>query len=304
MIPELRRSQRRLHRRETPGLSPPARGRGRVRHSLPAGGDAGVSAAGASRRDGGGVVRDLEAAHAAGGAGAVAGRGAGGVRYPGIRRAPGLRLHGLRCRAGKRWAARAEAHRAAGIPSLTLRSTSRGRWRTWRRRKASSTTTSGLDWDSYPDLGDAVLAGLPPENVVLLDIDPPHQKTYVDFAFTEAVGSPRRGPVQAREARTSSGTTATGSPRGSFGSTTASSSTSSRTRRSRSPSTCASRWTFPGPAIPTGTSAGPSTPSRGSAIRRSPRRTSFRSFRRFRRTWKTGFSNLSSPSPAAESTWT
>src|SRR5262249_19946705 len=45
---------------------------------------------------------------------------------------------------------------------------------------------SDLDWDSYRKvLRDAILAGLPPENVVLLDIDPPHQKTYVDFAFTE-----------------------------------------------------------------------------------------------------------------------
>ncbi|HEV8118463.1 MAG TPA: hypothetical protein VGQ32_08055 [Thermoanaerobaculia bacterium] len=44
----------------------------------------------------------------------------------------------------------------------------------------------GLDWDSYRKaLGEAILAGMPPENVVLLDIDPPHQKTYVDFAFTE-----------------------------------------------------------------------------------------------------------------------
>jgi hypothetical protein len=45
---------------------------------------------------------------------------------------------------------------------------------------------SGLDFESYRlVVGEAILAGLPPENVVLLDIDPPHQKTYVDFAFTE-----------------------------------------------------------------------------------------------------------------------
>ena len=45
---------------------------------------------------------------------------------------------------------------------------------------------SGLDWESYRRvLGDAILNGFPPENVVLLDIDPPHQKTYVDFALTE-----------------------------------------------------------------------------------------------------------------------
>ncbi len=45
---------------------------------------------------------------------------------------------------------------------------------------------SGLDFESYRQvLGEAILAGLPPENVVLLDIDPPHQKTSVDFAFSE-----------------------------------------------------------------------------------------------------------------------
>ncbi len=45
---------------------------------------------------------------------------------------------------------------------------------------------SGLDFESYRRVvGEAVLAGLPRENVVLLDIDPPHQKTYVDFAFTQ-----------------------------------------------------------------------------------------------------------------------
>jgi hypothetical protein len=45
---------------------------------------------------------------------------------------------------------------------------------------------SGLDTAGYRRaVGDAILAGLPPENVVLLDLDPPSQKTYVDFAFTE-----------------------------------------------------------------------------------------------------------------------
>jgi hypothetical protein len=45
---------------------------------------------------------------------------------------------------------------------------------------------SALDFESYRQVvGDAILAGLPPENVVLLDIDPPHQKTSVDFAFSE-----------------------------------------------------------------------------------------------------------------------
>jgi len=45
---------------------------------------------------------------------------------------------------------------------------------------------SGLDADSYKRVvGDAILSGLPPDNVVLLDLDPPHQKTAVDFAFTQ-----------------------------------------------------------------------------------------------------------------------
>jgi hypothetical protein len=45
---------------------------------------------------------------------------------------------------------------------------------------------SGLDAGSYRKVvGDAILAGLPPKNVVLLDLDPPSQKTTIDFAFTE-----------------------------------------------------------------------------------------------------------------------
>jgi hypothetical protein len=45
---------------------------------------------------------------------------------------------------------------------------------------------SGLDADSYRRvLGRAILDGLNPENVVLLDIDPETQKTAIDFAFTK-----------------------------------------------------------------------------------------------------------------------
>ena len=45
---------------------------------------------------------------------------------------------------------------------------------------------SGLGDAAYKKVvGDAVLAGLAPENVVLLDLDPPGQKTAIDFAFTE-----------------------------------------------------------------------------------------------------------------------
>jgi hypothetical protein len=45
---------------------------------------------------------------------------------------------------------------------------------------------SGLGDASYKKVvGDAILGGTPPENVVLLDLDPPRQKTAIDFAFTE-----------------------------------------------------------------------------------------------------------------------
>ena len=45
---------------------------------------------------------------------------------------------------------------------------------------------SGLGDASYKKVvGDAILGGHQPENVVLLDLDPPSQKTAVDFAFTE-----------------------------------------------------------------------------------------------------------------------
>jgi len=45
---------------------------------------------------------------------------------------------------------------------------------------------SGLDPDGYRQaVGRAILAGHPPEHVVLLDLDPPSQKTYPDFAMTE-----------------------------------------------------------------------------------------------------------------------
>jgi hypothetical protein len=45
---------------------------------------------------------------------------------------------------------------------------------------------SGLNTVSYwKVVGDAILAGAPSENVVLLDLDPPRQKTAIDFAFTQ-----------------------------------------------------------------------------------------------------------------------
>ncbi len=45
---------------------------------------------------------------------------------------------------------------------------------------------SDLDLDGYRRVvGEAILGGCPPEHVVLLDLDPPSQKTYPDFAMTE-----------------------------------------------------------------------------------------------------------------------
>jgi hypothetical protein len=45
---------------------------------------------------------------------------------------------------------------------------------------------SGLGETSYRKVvGDAILGGVPSDNVILLDLDPPHQKTAIDFAFTE-----------------------------------------------------------------------------------------------------------------------
>jgi hypothetical protein len=45
---------------------------------------------------------------------------------------------------------------------------------------------SGLDEAGYRRLlGEALLGGLPPENVVLMDLDPPRQNTYPDFTATE-----------------------------------------------------------------------------------------------------------------------
>ena len=45
---------------------------------------------------------------------------------------------------------------------------------------------SGLDTARYKSVvGEAIVSGLAPEEVVLLDLDPPRQKTAIDFAFTE-----------------------------------------------------------------------------------------------------------------------
>ena len=61
---------------------------------------------------------------------------------------------------------------------------------------------SNLDPEGYVrEVGGAILDGLPPENVVLLDYDPPTQKTSVDFAFTEKLWNVRAVCVTRLEKR-------------------------------------------------------------------------------------------------------
>jgi hypothetical protein len=57
---------------------------------------------------------------------------------------------------------------------------------------------SGLDVDGYRRmLGDAILDGIPPQHVVLMDIDPPAQKTYPDFTMSEQLwGIPAVSPTE------------------------------------------------------------------------------------------------------------
>jgi hypothetical protein len=63
-------------------------------------------------------------------------------------------------------------------------------------------TLSGLDAEGYVrEVGRAILGDVPPENVVLLDLDPPHQKTAVDFACTEKLWGVRAVDVFAVERR-------------------------------------------------------------------------------------------------------
>ncbi|HEX9286414.1 MAG TPA: hypothetical protein VF999_04000 [Thermoanaerobaculia bacterium] len=61
---------------------------------------------------------------------------------------------------------------------------------------------SGLDESGYVRvLEEAILDGLAPENVVLMDIDPPSQKTFVDFALTEKLWGVRPVSVMDIERR-------------------------------------------------------------------------------------------------------
>lgn len=61
---------------------------------------------------------------------------------------------------------------------------------------------SGLDEPGYVRaVGDAIVGGYPAENVVLMDIDPPSQKTSVDFAFTERLWNVRPVSVMDLERR-------------------------------------------------------------------------------------------------------
>ena len=59
----------------------------------------------------------------------------------------------------------------------------------------------GLDEAGYLEVvGDAIKGGLPAENVVLLDLDPPRQGTYPDFAATEKLFGVRAGLPDRRRA--------------------------------------------------------------------------------------------------------
>ncbi len=61
---------------------------------------------------------------------------------------------------------------------------------------------SGLDEPGYVRvLEEAILDGIAPENVVLMDIDPPSQKTFVDFALTEKLWGVRSVSVMDIEKR-------------------------------------------------------------------------------------------------------
>ena len=61
---------------------------------------------------------------------------------------------------------------------------------------------SGLNEEGYVrEVGDTILAGVPPENVVLMDIHPETQKTGVDFAFTEKLWGVRPVSVTDMEQR-------------------------------------------------------------------------------------------------------
>ena len=61
---------------------------------------------------------------------------------------------------------------------------------------------SGLDEAGYVRaVGDTILGGVPAENVILMDIDPPTQKTGIDFAFTEQLWNVRAVSVSDLETR-------------------------------------------------------------------------------------------------------
>ena len=160
---------------------------------------------------------------------------------------------------------------------------------------------SGLDEAGYVRvLGEAISDSLPPENVVVMDIDPPSQKTFIDFALTEQLCGVRPVSVIDIENRGSSGIAGTANPRGSCASTTGSSSTSSSRRGSRSRSTSRNLWTSPGPAIRTGTSGGASTRSRCFDTRPCPKPACFRTRPGSRAIRRTGSSNRFFPSPGRE----
>ena len=161
-------------------------------------------------------------------------------------------------------------------------------------------------------LREVIVGDHDPENVVLLEIDPDHQKTLPDFhvyedklhiATVDITQLRKQGnrlfyhrDGQVRELKSPS-----------TASTTAPSSTSSSAKTSSSRSTTAIPSTSSGPAIPTGTSASANSPSPTSTTPPSPKPSSSMTGSRsetstvFRRNAKISSSNLSTPSQARES---
>ena len=243
MIPELRRAYNAAytdarHREYARRLAE----RGGNGDPVPPGRDAGLPAAGAPRRDGRGVARDLPPALDAGGALPVARRRAAGARRPGLRRASGLRRHRLRGHARRRRAARPEADRAPGLPDalrLPGRAVRGARAPVPGRREArlvSLGTRHGVLQARRrrgDPLGPASRRSRAPRPRSAAPED--RHRLRVHRAVLGREGA--RPVARSRSAAASSGTAATASRRASAGSTTGSSSTSSRRPARSSPST-------------------------------------------------------------------
>ncbi len=165
---------------------------------------------------------------------------------------------------------------------------------------------SGLTRETFlPYLRRALLGGEAPEHVVLLDLDPPSQKTYPDFVATKMlIGIDAVCPTTLiRDGRRlfrrlgSDGHLGVTAAFVESASTTASSSTSWSRRRSPSPSATPTTSTSPGARTPTGTGPGPSTRCRTSITPPCPAPASCRTWSASPRTWSATCSSRSSRSP-------